>query len=882
MALASSQPGWSVAFAAPAPGATNWLEDMGAAGTVEFADAVSDAAAFATNYPTGSYTLWLTVTNHVSSAHLNLNSSPLPSALGITSWPGQPFAVAGQPWTAQWDSAAGGPAVDYVRLCIEQAGTIVFATPAPGAVGALTGASKSVVVPGAVFTNPGVAEVSLTGFSVTGLNTNAIPGMTLRTAAHRTTTFDLRVVDGSAPPPLLLTTNLSAVPIGEPFLGPVFATNGVRPLLFDCVGGQLPPGLAVDSSGFLSGQATTEGAYDASLRVTDLLGRSATQSVHIVTVAVPPALQIQAVRLGPGATFAFDVAGAVGADCVVDRSTNLLNWAPFLTTNLATGRFTLTLPIVAKAAFFRVREPAPPFLIPNPLTVAPVLNTHATASAQLDPLGGSLSLTNASGYVFVLNVPAGALPSVETITMTDIAQLGGLPLSGGLRAAVTLEPEGLVFDLPARLDITAPSGQDTSTLMGFGSRTDGSQFALQPAFATNRTVSLHLWHFSLAGTGSGTAADAQAQAQNPPGDAMAALEQQMAATLAAGQGGDPSSLENQLVNEFIQMADQVVLPKLKQAVSDDSVVDDALGTWLHWLYLMELLGLDNGGSFGENASNAHPDLAKRVVRAGNLAAQALSNAIDRACERCLAHDLQQLGRMLTLAKWAGLLGLDFEEKFWSCARRCLVFELEVESEILDSQGSYSTHTKGKAKLRPLSDDPAQADWVRIVLMVFSGSGQWDITSLTVPPSEFCPYTPAPQSGRLRFPYVKISLFKERQVWVPGQGPVTTSVFAPDMHVIMSDDMGDMPAEHEQWTCKDGASGTVDYIFAPNFMAIHSDEQGQPTPLEAQLVGNGPILRITGFTPGGPDDVILTKAYLRTYPNGQYIENTLIQLHHTPQ
>lgn len=738
------------------------------------------------------------------------------------------------------------------------------------------------MVPGAVFTNLGVAEVSLTGFSVAALDTNAIPGMTLRTAAHRTTTFDLWVVDGSAPPPRLLTTSLSAVPVGEPFLGPFFATNGVRPLLFDCVGGQLPPGLAVDSSGFLSGQTTTEGTYDASLRVTHLLGRSSTQSVHVVTVPVPAALQIQLVRLGPGASFSFDVVGAVGADCVVDQSINLLNWAPLLTTHLATGCFTLTLPMVANGAFFRVREPAAPFLIPNPLAVAPVLNTNATASARLDPLGGTLSLTNGSGYVFALNVPAGALASAETITMTNMAAIGGLPLSGGLRAAVNLEPEGLVFDLPAWLDITAPNSQDTGTLLGFGSRTDGSQFALQLAFTTNRTVSLHLWHFCLAGIGSGTASDAQAQAQNSPDDAMAALAQQLAATVAASQGSDPGSVEDQLINEFIQMADQVVLPKLKQAVGDDSAVDDALVTWLQWLKQMDLLGLGGGDHFGENASNGNPDLVRRVARAGNLAAQALSNAIDRACDRCMQHDLQQVGRMLTLVKWAGLLGLDYQEKFLSCARRCLVFELEVESEILDTQGSYSTHTKGKAKLRPMADDPAQADWAR-VMMVFSGSGRWDITNLKVPASDPCSYSAAPQAGQLNFPYVKISLFKERQVWVPGEGPVTTSVFAPDMYVVMPDRMEDMPAEHWQMTCPDEPPlPPVDYIFAPNFMAIHSDEAGTPTPVEAQIVGDGPILRITGFAAGGVEDVILTKAYLRTYPNGLYTENTLIQLHHTPQ
>jgi hypothetical protein len=889
VALAAYNPGNSVTVTAPPPGRTNTLENAGAPGALEFSDTDTDSSSFGTNYPPGAYTFTLATAAGVSTASLDLEDGALPSAPQVTSWQDPPYVELGQPWSVSWDFAAGGAAVDYVRLCIEESGTIIFATPLPVAAGALTGASNSVVVPASVFTNAGLAEVSLTAFSFTGLDTNAIPGTTLRTARHCTTTFELRVVDGSVPPPILLTTNMGGVPVGEAFLNPLFTTNGAQPLHFDVIGGALPPGLMVETAGAISGQASSEGTFDAALRLTDLLGRSSTQSLRVVTVPLPPASappQLENARLGAGAALLFDVVGAAGTNCVIERSTDMSNWTAFLTTNVAGDQLTLRVPIDSGAAFFRARSPGSglPFPPPNPLTVTPVLNTNVAVSALLDEIGGTLSLTNGGGYVFALNVPVGALDRAETITMTDVAQIGGLPLSGGLAAAVNLEPEGLPFNVVSRLDITAPADINAATIIGFGARPDGSQFALQPAFNTNRTVSLYLWHFSLAGAGNGTAADAQAQAQNSPDDPMAALAQQVVAALQACKAdpscaGDLSSISGQLTDSFIQMADQVILPKLQAAVADDSVLDDAMQTWLGWLKDIELLGLYDGGLFGDDQSGA---LAQRVRRAGSLAAQAIRNGINNACDQCMQHQLSQLGRMLELTHDAGLLGLDYQEAFWSCARKCLVFELEIESEIVSADGGVmSTHTKGKAKLRPqtLGDtDPVTVDMVRLML-IFSGSGSWDITDLQTPVPPKCTLQVAPASGRLSFPWVKIDLYRKRQVWVPGQGPVTGSVFDPDMTVKLRSDLSFMPKEGRTYICPPASPAAVPDFFGPFFNALHNQEVSTPTGLYLEITG-GPVFNMTGFVPGGPEDIILSKVYFQTA--GSTTENTLIQLRHTPQ
>jgi hypothetical protein len=888
VALADVGSSNSASITLPLPnGRTVALQSTDLGDTLEFSGTDASDSAFVTNHPSGLYAFNLTTPAGASTASLNVGDGPLPPELHMANWKTPPHVVLGQAWSLQWGSAPGGVAVDYVRVRIEQDGFVRFATPLPDAAGALTGASNTLVVPAAAFTNAGRAKVSLTAFRFTALDTNSITGGRLRTARHRTTTLELRIVDGAVPPPVLLTTNVAGVATDEFFLNPLLTTNGVRPLRFELTGGALPPGLALAPGGSLTGFPTAEGTFDATVRLTDLLDRSSIHPLRVVTVPLPPgsiAPRLENAGVAAGPVFRFDVLASAGMEYTVERSQNLSNWTACLITNAVTDRMFLSIPITSAAAFFRVRAPGSgsPLPPPNPLTVSPTLNANVAVSMELDELGGTLSLTNAEGYVFNLIVPLAALDRRETITMTDVAQIGGLPLSGGLRAAVELQPEGLPFNEPARLDITAPDPLNDATTLGFGARTDGSQFALQPSYNTNRTVSLYLWHFSLAGAGNGTAGDAHAQAQNAPDDPMAALAQQVAAALQACKA-DPNctlaSKQYELFRLYLQTADQVVLPKLKAAVADDAALDDALRVWLNWLREMMLVGLYDGGLLGSDQTG---ELENRVRRAGNLAAQAIRNGMEKACQRCLEHEIWRLYRMAELTRWAGLLGLNYEEAFWSCARKCLVFELEVESEIISSDGgvTYSTHTKGKAELRPKTsagDDPGAIDMVRLMLL-FEGSDKWNITQLQHTAPGGCAVLAAPAAGRLNFPWVKIDLYKKRQNWVPGEGIVTSYVLDPDMTVMLRSGLPPMPQEQRRMICPPAPAAAVPDIFGPMFNAFHNHEVVIPDGAGAALI-DGPAFRMTGFVPGGPDDVILSKPYGQTL--GESVENTLIQLRHTP-
>jgi hypothetical protein len=887
MALSGAPASGGVLFAAPMQ-VTNILTTTGIPGAMEFADHDAEPVSFATNYPAGDYLFLFDNSGSVSSATIPLTDGLLPAAPRLFNWQSPPRAVLAQPLSLQWTWDAGGAPVDYVRVRIEQDGSAVYASPLPDGAGALTAASNSIVVPAGIFTNAGLADVSITAFSFTAHDTNSIPGVTLHAARHRTTTFELSVVDGTTPPPLLLTTNLVGVPVGEAVMYPLRTTNGAGPKQFTKIGGLLPSGLTLGSEGTLEGQASSAGTFNATLRLTDLLGHSTTQSLQVVTVPVTalatPALEN--VGRGNGATVRFDLVGGAGADCQIERSTNLINWNAYVTTNPPSDRLSVQVPIDSRAAFFRVRGPGSP-PTPHPLTVAPVLNSNVTASAELDSFGGTLALTNASGYVFTLNVPPGALDWPETITMTDVASIGGLPLSGGLRAAVDLQPEGLTFNLPARLDIMFPTPLNTNAVLGFSALSGGQEFALDYLSISNRTVSLNLLHFTMGGAGEGTGSDAQAQSQNTPDDPMAAADQE---TEAARQecllaDCDPSSHSEELRKLYVQYADQTVLPKLKQAGQDpsDAVLDDAIYTWLEWLRKLQLLELAEG-STGEDQSGS--ELGKRMIRATGLASKAVSNGITKACQDCLNHDIWRTARMLSLGRLAQLLGWDYDNKVFECIRKCLVFELKIESEIVDRapNGMFMTHTKATAKLKPMGSDAGEQEWAQIVLKMFTGTGTWDITE--VQNEAGCPITSAPSSGRIVLPVVKIHLYKERTSYIPGKGKLVSYVFDPDLEVNLCASLSLMPGEGRVIHCPKVGPQPVGDFFGPFFLGLHASEYVFPQPgsLEADVLGGGPVVRMKGFQQSGAGNVIFAKPYFKTDTDGESVvtENTLVELRHTPK
>ena len=111
----------------------------------------------------------------------------------------------------------------------------------------------------------------------------------------------------------------------------------------------------------------------------------------------------------------------------------------------------------------------------------------------------SLSVTDAAGAVWTLDIHAHALLSPETITMTVLrdVKLGGEDLDGG----VLLSPDSLFFIEPATLTVTGNNCGGDSVI--FEGEHDGKNMTFTEYETGDGSVSATIWHFSTRVKGNG-------------------------------------------------------------------------------------------------------------------------------------------------------------------------------------------------------------------------------------------------------------------------------------------------------------------------------------------------------------------------------------------
>jgi len=109
--------------------------------------------------------------------------------------------------------------------------------------------------------------------------------------------------------------------------------------------------------------------------------------------------------------------------------------------------------------------------------------TPISATSIIGPSGGEVTVTATNGIVYTLTVPEGSLPMDMPITLKPVSAIPDLPLSGGLDAAVFIEPEDIPFKVPATLTILAPEGYAATAgelELGFAFEAEGNEFHLYP------------------------------------------------------------------------------------------------------------------------------------------------------------------------------------------------------------------------------------------------------------------------------------------------------------------------------------------------------------------------------------------------------------------
>lgn len=314
----------------------------------------------------------------------------------------------------------------------------------------------------------------------------------------------------------------------------------------------------------------------------------------------------------------------------------------------------------------------------NTLHVRPKYDEPHRTTATIDEQGGELKATDVKGIQYVLTVPQDALMEPVTIELVPVESIEGLPMTGGLHAAVKMLPDGLRFNKEVELKIYLPEAIQAAagySLTGFTYKGDGEDAHLYPiTLSPDRTqLTLSLLHFSGYGGGGATEAEATSMAEQTP-----------------------SSWEGQLINDLYESGEDTerglevariafydhVLPVLEGAVINPDRFEDALFVYSSWgHYVLILRGQEH-----EELLKKEFDLAKELL------GESLKNGLIKAETNCYNNkDPEQVVRMLELGRYAALLGYDDKVgDLMERVKKCLRFEVKVHSELVkeDHDGMF--------------------------------------------------------------------------------------------------------------------------------------------------------------------------------------------------
>jgi hypothetical protein len=111
-----------------------------------------------------------------------------------------------------------------------------------------------------------------------------------------------------------------------------------------------------------------------------------------------------------------------------------------------------------------------------------------TSTSVIGSSGGEVTVTATNGIVYILSVPAGALPFDMPITLRPVSAIPDLPFDGGMDGAVMIEPEEIPFSIPATLTMLAPEAfvpTSGELALGFAFEAEGKEFHLYPLLGNN-------------------------------------------------------------------------------------------------------------------------------------------------------------------------------------------------------------------------------------------------------------------------------------------------------------------------------------------------------------------------------------------------------------
>ncbi|HLL54699.1 MAG TPA: putative Ig domain-containing protein, partial [Myxococcaceae bacterium] len=406
-----------------------------------FAPVAVSTSSLPTAYPAVAYSASLVASGGKAPITWTLTAGALAPGLSLSTAgtiTGTPTAAGAYTFTVQASDANGRTGSRALTITVDPSLVVTTANLADGYTGTAYSAALAATGGRAPYT-----------FTITG---GALPnGLTLSTSGAITGTptsagvasFTVQVTDangssatsalslGVYAPPSVSTSALADGYVGSAYNSSVSVTGGKAPFSWTHTSGVVPPGLAMDTSGNVTGTPTTPGAFPFTVRVTDGNGITASRQVSLeilgqlsVTTATLPdgyagsAYSATLAATGGRGPYSWSItAGALPAGLALSTAGALSG------TPTATGNFSFT--VRATDANGRTDSKA------LALAVVPALGI--TTASLADGYTGAAYTGNvvASGgrapYTFA--VSAGALPAGISLSTSGV--LSGTPTATG-------------------------------------------------------------------------------------------------------------------------------------------------------------------------------------------------------------------------------------------------------------------------------------------------------------------------------------------------------------------------------------------------------------------------------------------------------------------
>ncbi|HEX2997993.1 MAG TPA: hypothetical protein VHP14_24425 [Anaerolineales bacterium] len=330
-------------------------------------------------------------------------------------------------------------------------------------------------------------------------------------------------------------------------------------------------------------------------------------------------------------------------------------------------------------------------------------NASRAVTGTIGAGGGALKATSADGTVYELIVPAEALDFDETISMTPVSSMDGLPLSGGFAGGVILEPAGIIFYEPATLRITPAAALSGELVVGFAYDGAGEEFHLQRlvketssmvpatpflfnvivpvanAYASTPTLQLSVPSTRGYGVGSGTPRDI-ARRQNAsvrPKDALDNIDE-LIIELGTDNIRVPIMGEKYLIDEMIKAFDAEILPLLEAAKTNPALADKALLMYDRWLAYV-------------NEFELHETLDSQLTTARGVIIDMIEKASKNAAERCYTEKRPE--EAFAMQRWVRyarkfLANSPLILEVQSRISKCLTFKMKFHTLITEQAGPY--------------------------------------------------------------------------------------------------------------------------------------------------------------------------------------------------